>query len=65
MPSDGVVVPSPPLDDDLRFVECVEDFTIQKFIPQFRVKLSQEPFSQGLPGMMYGRPGADSRDPVA
>ena len=31
----GVVVDAPHLDDDLRFFEAVEDFTIEAFIPEF------------------------------
>ena len=31
---DGVVVPPPMFDDDLCFPEGVEDFPIQKFVPE-------------------------------
>jgi hypothetical protein len=31
----GVVVDTPILDDDLRFAETVENFSIQTFIPEF------------------------------
>ena len=32
--SDGVVVPPPLFDDDLRLLQAVEDLPIQKFIPE-------------------------------
>ena len=33
----GVVVLSPPFDEDLGLPECVEDLAIQKLIPQLHV----------------------------
>jgi hypothetical protein len=32
---DHVIMPSPLLDDDLCFLQAVEDFTVQQFIAQF------------------------------
>jgi hypothetical protein len=39
----GVLVDAPILDDDLRFSETVEDFSIQTFIPEFAVEGFAEP----------------------
>ena len=38
MRSDGVVVLSPLLDDDLGFLEAVEDLTVQQLVAQLSVK---------------------------
>lgn len=32
--SDCIVMPSPILDDDLCLLQCVEDFSVQQFIPE-------------------------------
>jgi hypothetical protein len=49
----GVVEDPPPLDEDLGFPHGVEDFPVQALIPHsLPLKLSQYPFSQGLPGSM-------------
>lgn len=45
MRPDGVVVLTPSFDQDLRLLERVEDFSIEQFIAQLAVKLSQQPFS--------------------
>ena len=38
MRSDGIVVPSPVLDQHFRLSKCREDFAVQEFVPQFRVQ---------------------------
>jgi hypothetical protein len=35
---DGVVVPSPALDHDLRLLERVEDFTVEQFVPKASIE---------------------------
>ena len=45
MRSAGVVVLPPLLDDNLRFLQAVEDLSVQAFIPKFAVK---RPVQDGL-----------------
>jgi hypothetical protein len=46
-----VIVP-PAFDQHLGFLQHVQDSPIQELIPQLAVKLSMDPFSEGLPGSM-------------
>ena len=47
----SVVVPPPPLVQDLGFVQCSEDLGVQQFIPELAVEASLKPFFQVLLGM--------------
>jgi hypothetical protein len=38
MRADGVVVTAPAFDDDLRLFQRVEDFTVEQFVTQARIK---------------------------
>jgi hypothetical protein len=42
----------PTFDDDPGLFESVEYLAVEKFVPSFELKLSQYPFSHGLPVMM-------------
>jgi hypothetical protein len=39
-------------DDDLRFPQCVEDFTVEQLVAEAGIKLSMNPYSQELPGVI-------------
>jgi len=49
--SDGVVVFSPLLDDDLGFLQAVEDLTVQELVAQFcsEIPASRQAIGVGLP----------------
>ena len=63
MRSDGVLVPPPPLDNDLGLLQGVEDFAIQKFIPQLRVEALAITVLPRAAGHDVRCLGAHSRDP--
>ena len=50
--SDGVVVATPSLDQDLGLAQAVEDLTVQQSSRKRTLKLSHWPFSHGDPGAM-------------
>ncbi len=50
--SDGVVVNPPAFGQDLHLFERVEDLAVEELSRNFGLKLSQYPFSHGLPGSM-------------
>jgi hypothetical protein len=57
MRADGVVMTTPAFDDDLRLFQRVEDFTVQQFVTQARIKTFDKavlPMRAG-PGIIYLR----------
>ena len=63
MRSDGVLVPPPPLDNDLGLLQGVEDFAIQKFIPQLGDEALAITVLPRAAGHDVRCLGAHSRDP--
>ena len=61
MRPDGVVVPSPTLDDDLGLAQGVEDLAIEKLAAEPRIKAFDVPV---LPRADVGGLCADSADPI-
>jgi len=64
--SDRVVLIAPLLDDDLRFLQAVEDLLVEAFVPQFSVEgfaITVLPWAAGLDvesfGPKSGEPTAD------
>ncbi len=49
---DGVVVPSPALDDDLGLAQRVKDLSVEQFVAQACIEAPDEPVLPGLPGAM-------------
>lgn len=59
----GVVVLAPPLDDDPRFSQAVEDLAVEQLISQLRVEALAIAIFPWTAGLDVGRPGSDSGDP--
>ena len=55
----GVVVLSPLLDDDLRFLQAVEDFSIEQLIPEFSIEALVVAVFPGAAGLDEQSPTAD------
>ena len=62
--SDGVVVSPPLFDDDLRLLQAVEDFPIQKFIPEAGIEGLAISVLLGGPRFNVSRFGPHRLDPV-
>jgi hypothetical protein len=60
----SVVMASPALNDDPRFLERIEDFTIEQFIAQTRVEALDEAILPRAAGRNVSRLRADGIDPV-
>ncbi len=54
----------PALDDDPRFIQRVEDLTIQEFVPHPRIERLDVPVLPWASRRDVGRPGADRRNPL-
>ena len=65
MRPDRVVVPPPSLNDDLCFLQRVEDLAIQKLISQLRVEALTIAILPGAAGHDVGGLGPYCREPVA
>ena len=60
----GVVVPAPAFDDDLGFLEAVEDLSVEQLVAQPGVKALAVAVFPGAAGLDVSRAGADGGDPV-
>ena len=65
MRPDRVVMPPPSLNDDLCFLQRVEDLAIQKLISQLRVEALTIAILPGAAGHDVGGLGPYCRGPVA
>lgn len=57
-------MPSPVFDDDLRLLERVEDFSVQQFIAEFRVKALAKSVFPRAAWHDVGGLGSHRRDPL-
>ena len=64
MRPDGIVVPPPALDDDLRLAQRVEDLAIEKLVAQACIEALDEAVLPRAAGRDVGGAGADGSDPV-
>ncbi len=60
----GVVVPAPAFDDDLGFLESVEDLAVEQLFAKLGVEALAVAVLPGAAGLDVGCAGADRRDPV-
>ena len=65
MRSDRVVVLAPLRDDDLCFLEAVEDFTVEQFVAQLAVEAFAVAVLPGASWRDVQRLGSDVRQPLA
>ena len=65
MRPDRVVVPPPALNDDLCFLQRIEDFAIQKLISKLRVEALTIAILPRAAGHDVGGLGPCGREPVA
>jgi len=61
---DGVVVPPPALDDDLRLPQRVEDFPVEQLVAQASVEALDEAVLPWAASFNVGGPCTDGSDPV-
>src|SRR5580692_11415713 len=61
----SVVVAPPTFDDDLGFLQCVEDFAVEQFIAKLRVEALAISILPGTARHDVGGLGSDRRDPFA
>ena len=64
MGSDGIVVPAPAFDHDLRFFERIEDLAIEELVAQAGVEAFYVSVLPGAAGCDVGSAGTDCGDPV-
>ena len=65
MRSDGIVVPSPVLDQHLSFTQRCEDLAVEKFVPEFRVQALAVAVLPGASWFDIERLYADPAEPVS
>jgi hypothetical protein len=64
MGPDGVVVMAPLLNEDLGFLQAVEDFAVEQFVPQFAVEAFAIAVLPGAARLDVERLGADTCQPA-
>ena len=65
MRTHSVVVAPPIFDDDLGFLQCVEDFAVEQLIAKLRVEALAISILPGTARHDVGGLGSDRRDPFA
>jgi len=61
----GVVMLAPLLDDELSFLERVEDLPVEQFIAEASIEALDVSVLPGWSWLDIGRPGGDGLDPLA
>ena len=64
MRTDGVIVTAPTFDDDLSFPQRVEDFAVEQFVTQARIKTFDKAVLSRAAGRDVGGLGSHGRDPI-